>query len=384
MRLPAREQPGPAAPFISSIPLIAAALSSYGPVGLNYGFALYFLNYRHGFVKRGLVGAIVSPVQFLNRPQLLTLEYAFLAAGFALTCIVFRRILFGSRPERILAAILLSAPAALPHLGYLFAQPDITLYLVVLGCLALFLHTDSKLAAALSLPLCCVGLLAHEAFLLMFYPVVVAVMFYLWHRRQLPFAAVLLHGIAVLACFAAIVHWGALKVSPDLILHEAQARTSVPIQPQVYEVLASTLSQQRVLVHRMYSLGVMRTLWLTLALSAPYFLLLVRLLDRTMRLAALPSLARLTTTALFLSPLLLCTLGHDTTRWIGAMCLDATLFLLVVYLLEPEDSPARHALVEWAESPTAFAWLGYLIAIGPYGATGLRSAEQLITAWFGI
>jgi len=28
-------------------------------------------------------------------------------------------------------------------------------------------------------------------------------------------------------------------------------------------------------------------------------------------------------------------------------------------------------------------WLVYLIAIGPYGATGMRTAEQLVPTWFG-
>jgi hypothetical protein len=307
----------------------------------------------------------------------------FLAVGFGLTYVVFRRLVFGCLAERILAAVLLSAPAALPHLGYLFAQPDITLYLLVLGCLGLFLHTGARLAAALSLPLCCLGLLAHEAFLLMFYPLVVAVMLYLRHRRRLRLWVVIVHCGVVLACFASVVHWGALKVSPDTVLQEAQARTDVAIQPQVYEVMGSTLAEQRVLVRRMYSLGVMRTLWLTLALSAPYFFLLVRLVDRTFGLAQFPGWQRVFTAALFLSPLLLCTLGHDTTRWIGAMCLDASLFLLFVYLQEGDGSPARQWLREWAEEPGTLAWMAFLVAIGPYGATGLRSAEQLIGAWFG-
>lgn len=366
------------------IPLLAAALASYGPVGFNYGFALYFLDYRHGFVKRGLIGQMFTPAAFLSRAELLTVEYAFLAAGFALTYLLFRRLLFTGTAESRLAVILLSAPAALPHLGYLFAQPDITLYILVILSLALFAHADPRIAAAVSLPLCCLGLLTHEAFLLMFYPAVLAAMLYLWRRSKLPLWTVALHGVIVLACFAAVLHGGALKVSPDLILQEAQARTNVPIQRQVYDVMASTLAQQRALVYRMYTPGVMRMLWLTLLLSAPYFVLLVRLLDTTLRRAALPRAQRLLTAALFLSPLLLCTLGHDTTRWIGAMCLDATLFLLFVQMKEPYDSAARAFLREWSAQPVALVWLAYVLAVGPYGATGLRAAEQLVSAWFGV
>ena len=370
--------------MLAWVPLLAAALASYGPVGLNYGFALYFLTYRHGFVKRGLIGEVFAAIPHLSRAQLLTTEYVFLAAGYGLTYVVFRRVLLAGTAESRLAIILLSAPAALPHLGYLFAQPDITLYILMLLSLAVLLKADAWAAMPLSLILCCLGLLVHEAFLLMFCPVVLAVMLYLWRRGRARLWAVGLHALLVLACFVAVIHWGTLKVSPDVVLAEAQVRTGVPIQRQVYDVMASTLGQQRVLVHRMYSPGVMRMLWLTLALSAPYFALLARLLDETMRRASLPRAQRLLTAALFLSPLLLCTLGHDTTRWIGAMCLDATMFLLCMQMNEAPDSPARAYLREWCADPSVLVWLAYFLAIGPYGATGLRTAEQLVGAWYGF
>src|SRR5436305_8438340 len=102
-------------------PLFLGAINSYGPVGFNYGFALYFLTYRHGFVKRGLVGEMLSGVRWLPRTELMLIEYAFLAAAFALTYVVFRGMLFGDTAERRLSAVLLSGPALRPHLGCLFA-----------------------------------------------------------------------------------------------------------------------------------------------------------------------------------------------------------------------------------------------------------------------
>lgn len=369
--------------LLAWLPLLAGVFASYGPVGFNYGFALYFLTYRHGFVKRGLLGQVLSGVHFFTRTQLLGLEYAFLAAGFAFTYAVFRPVIFGEPAERRLAAVLLSAPAALPHLGYLFAQPDIALYLLVLASFALFLRADARLAAVLSLPLCCLGLMAHEAFLLMFYPAVLAIMLAAWHKGRLPLPYAVLHAALVLACFAAVLHWGTLKVTPDLILREAQARSAVPLQRQVYDVLASDLATQRILVHRMYSPGVMRILWITLALSAPYFLMLVRLLQGSMRAAALSIPQRLFTAALLLAPLPLCTLGHDTTRWIGAMCLDASLYVLFLYLQDAPEGPVRCFLRNWAAKSEPLAWLAYLVLIGPYGATGIRTAEQFVSAWYG-
>ena len=88
------------------MPLLVGAIHSYGPIAFNYGFALYFLDYRHGFVKRGLVGEMFSRFAWMPREELLGIEYGFLAFAFALTYVVFRGVLFGSESERRLDAAL--------------------------------------------------------------------------------------------------------------------------------------------------------------------------------------------------------------------------------------------------------------------------------------
>lgn len=359
-------------------PLALAVLNSYGSPAMNYGFALYFLNYRHGFVKRGLVGEMFSAVDFFSLGRLLAIEYAFLAAAFAATYLVFRRVLFGFPAERRLAAAFLSAPALLPHIGYLFAQPDVTLYLLLLACIALFLSKAPLFATLVSCPLCCVALLAHEAFCLMFYPLIAAILLHLCCKRRLPWTAVMGHVVVFAAAFVAVMHWGMLKTSLATLLAEAQSRTNVGVQSQVYEVMASTFSEQRERVRRMYTPLVWRVLALTLLLSIPYFALLGQLLWKAMRGAGFAVIQSAYTLLLFASPLLLCALGHDTTRWISAMCIDATLFMLYLYLTEPPESASRGSLLEWAGGATFVPWLTYLVAIGPYGATGLRIADQFI------
>jgi len=57
---------GRALTLLPWVPLLTGLANSYGPVALNYGFALYFLNYRHGFVKRGLIGTLMEPIPFLT------------------------------------------------------------------------------------------------------------------------------------------------------------------------------------------------------------------------------------------------------------------------------------------------------------------------------
>jgi len=368
---------------LSWAPLLLGAINSYGPISFNYGFALYFLTYQHGFVKRGLVGEMLSPLHWLPRTRLITIEYLFLAAAFGLTYVVFRALLFGDAAERRFSAALLGAPALLPHIGYLFAQPDVTLYLLLLVCVWLFVRARPVVATAASWAICCVALLEHEAFSLMFYPLVAAILLHLVLRRRLHWGFAAGHVVLFATAFLVVMHWGALKVSPDTILAEAQARTDVRIQRQVFDVMASTFAQQEALVRRMYTPGVLRILVASVLLTAPYLWLLGRLVLQTLEAANARRLQLGLTLGMFASPLLLFALGHDTTRWIGAMCIDATLFLFFVYLTEPDGSAARTTLRNWANGRSFVPWLIYLVGIGPYGATGLRTAEQMVSAWWG-
>jgi hypothetical protein len=363
-------------------PLLLGAINSYGPISLNYGFALYFLTYQHGFVKRGLVGEMLSPFHWLPRTRLMAAEYAFLAAAFTLTYVVFRPLLFGDAAERRFSAALLCAPALLPHIGYLFAQPDVMLYILLLLCVWLFLGAPLVAAAVASCAICCVALLGHEAFSLMFYPLIAAILLHLVLRRRLHWTVAVVHAGVFAAAFVAVMHWGTLKVSPDTILAEAQARTDVGIQSQVFDVMASNLAAQEALVRRMYSPSVLRGLALTIVLTAPYLWLLVGLVDRILNAANAGRLQRRVTIAMFASPLLLFAFGHDTTRWISAMCIDATLFVFFAYQTEAGGSAARAVLRTWAMGPTFVPWLIYLVGIGPYGATGLRTADQLVSTWW--
>ena len=65
------------------------------------------------------------------------------------------------------------------------------------------------------------------------------------------------------------------------------------------------------------------------------------------------------------------------------MCINATLFVLYLYLTEPRESQSRQSLLNWVDGESFVPWMIYLVAIGPYGATGLRMADQVISTWYG-
>jgi hypothetical protein len=361
------------------IPLLAGLANSYGPIAFNYGIALYFLNYRHGFVKRGFIGTLFAPVPHFTRAGLMGLELAFILAAFAFTYFILRRLLFGTERDRALAAALFAAPALLPHLGALFAQPDVTLYLLLLAALAAFLHLPAITAAFVSTVIACIGMLCHEGFSLAFYPFIAAILWDLGRHKRLRWSVAVAQVAIVLTAFVVILYFGKLKVSPDLILADAAGRTSVAVQRQVFDVVASSYSQQRALVAHFYRFRDLQILYaLTGLLSIPYFALLIALLRRTAharRDAKLDIIFRL---ILFALPLTLCFLGHDVARWMAACGINVTLFLSYLALA---DARARDALRSWASGPRPLLWLAWFLITGPYGATGIRLAERLSVLW---
>jgi hypothetical protein len=61
--------------------------------------------------------------------------------------------------------------------------------------------------------------------------------------------------------------------------------------------------------------------------------------------------------------------------------MDGSFFLLYLCLIGEAD--ATDYLLAWTKGRSYLPWLAYLLAAGPYGATGLRSADQIVSAWWG-
>lgn len=375
--------PRPDAPsrLLTWAPLATGLLNTFGPVALNYGIALYFLSYAHGFVKRGLIGELFLPVAHVSTNGLRAIQIAFTLAAIALTYAVFRKLLFGNSHDRIFAGTLLAGPALLSHLAIMFEQPDVTLFLLLLLIAAAFLRLPPAAAALVSTALSCLALLAHEAFSLALYPFVVAMLWILCRQRRVAWFVAALNVILVAIAFLAILHFGTLKVAPEVILADAAHRTDVAVQRQVFDVMHSNLVQQRALVARFYRAWDFRFLLLLSALlTLPYALLLGGLLRRAATALQLQRLDRIVLAALFLTPLSLCFFGHDVGRWMSDCAIEATLFLLVLALREP---PVRSALRDWASGSSPLLWLAWFFLTGPLDATALRAAEQLSILWTG-
>ena len=350
--------------------------------GRTYGPSHWFATYQHGFLRRALVGELLSRIGFLSSRLILEIELATFTLACTLTILAFRRVLFGTLAERRLAAFLLAAPAFLPHMAFMDGELDNFLYLAILvGAFALIRY-ENLLGLTIATATTIVGLLIHEAFGLMFYPLILVLAADLVHRRRLRVHWVAAHFTLVVAVFFAIIHFGKLTGDSAQWINSAQQRTDMRVDGTVFLVLECSLREQLNFVRHLYTPKVVGSILLTLALSIPYGVVLWRLV-RTVCVYRRYSLAHSRCLlVVFAAPLALSFLGHDVMRWLSAMCINVSLYLLLIYRTTPRTAapgtPDLHkALTAWTGLPVYAATLLYVLALGPWGIAGNRLLSNI-------
>jgi hypothetical protein len=155
---------------------------------------------------------------------------------------------------------------------------------------------------------------------------------------------------------------------------QAQQRTDMPIEGAVFIPLHNTIAEQLSFVRHRYTRSLIIRVLLTLALSLPYGTALWRLLVGTIQRQNYSALFRRIITATFFLPLCLIPLGHDVMRWIAALCINMSIYVLVIYQENKSDTgqtaEAVRALRYWSDSPATASTFLYLLIIGPWGLAG--------------
>lgn len=358
------------------LPLLLAVRHVNAPPDTRtYGPSHWFLDYHHGFMRRALVGQLLSHVKFISWRDIFLIEAVVLAAGVALTYLVFRSMLFGKIEERLLAAFLLAAPAFLPHMAAMGGELDNILYIVLLlACYLLSLYPNLFGLAGATL-FTVLALAIHEAFVLMFYPLLLVMILDLLHRRKIKVFGVGVHLAIVGLCFLAILIYGKFHgPQADWVAH-AQQRTDMPIESAVFIPLHNTFREQLAFVRQRYTHLLLGRVALTILLSIPYGVALWRLLLGSVKRQAYSVWLRRLILASFFIPLLLIPLGHDIMRWLAALCINMSLYVLFLYQVSRRDHRADNgeawkALHAWAASPATISTFLYLLALGPWGLAG--------------
>lgn len=173
--------------------------------GVGWKTSQFFFSYQDlGFVARGLIGSLLRPFPFLQRSSaILLLCGLFLVVFVGWFAAAFRRAAPGLEPRdrRLLLALLALNPALFLHQGLDLGRFDLPGFLLFFAALGALRRGAWLLAGAAS----GLGLLVHEAFLLLNLPLLVAFALALprpggradWYRLLLPPA------VSALAVFTA-------------------------------------------------------------------------------------------------------------------------------------------------------------------------------------
>jgi hypothetical protein len=355
----------------SLLPILASlTLLGIQPGNRTYGPSHWFVTYEHGFLRRALIGQLFSHVHFLSMHAIVAIEACVFFLALLLTVLVFRPLLWGSPAERRFAAFLLAAPAFLPHMAYMDGEVDNFLYIaLLLGAFAL-VRFGNVLGLIIATLWTIAGLLIHEAFVLMFYPLILVLALDLVHRRRIRLGWVIAHFAIVAAAFVSIIHFGKLSGSPAEWIANAQQRTDMRIDKIVFQVLDSSFAQQLRFVLHLYRPKLIATVLVTLALAIPYGTVLWNWLSAAF---AAREYSRMQTRWMLLilaAPLSLSLVGHDVMRWVSALCINVSLYLLFLYGADRDATHLRSALTAWTQGPAFAATLVYLLAVGPWGFSG--------------
>ena len=360
----------------SLLPILASlTLLGIQPGNRTYGPSHWFVTYQHGFLRRALIGQLLSRIHFLSLHAIFAIEAVIFLLAMMLTVLVFRPLLFGSLSERRFTAFLLASPAFLPHMAYMNGEMDNFLYIALLPGAFALVRLRNVLGLAIATTGVLVGLLIHEAFALMFYPLILVLALDLMYRRRLHFAWVAVHLAIVVAAFVGIIHFGKLSGSPAEWIAHAQQRTDMRIDKIVFQVLDSSLAEQLRFVSRLYRPKLIVTVLVTISLGIPYGIVLWRWLRTAFVICGYSRMQARWMLLIFAAPLTLSVVGHDVMRWVSALCINVSLYLLFLYQSEPiathgKTANLRTALTAWTEGSTYAATLLYLLAVGPWGFSG--------------
>ena len=314
------------------------------------------VDYRLGLVKRGFFG------EFVTRPLHLEHYERFALVSFALLALLLGLLVLytvrSGLTRRVLAMevlALFSSSYAVTYLAHTVGYLDIPLAAMTV---LLLLVRDPNMRFLLSIPAVVAGVMTHEAYLVLFLPVL-ALSFLLQaagdHRRRLRAGLIRAAVLAMIAGALAVV----MARRPSLTVAQTQAfkaqltqRLDFTPEPTFFLVMAWSATDNLNVMHTLFHKpGWWKTQVVSVFTIAPTVTLLLFIALRVWR-AGGPRIrgSSVVLVAAALSPLLMHLLGFDSGRWNSLVILNSFLVLLsICYYTEGRaitlSSRVRHIVI---------------------------------------
>jgi hypothetical protein len=353
---------------------------------MDYAYGHLFLNYSHGFARRSLYGTLFQSIPFISARMALLLGYCQVLIAIVLTYAMFARHFLGSFREMLLFCFFFGGCGLLPHLGLIYGYLDVPLFSLLL--ITVFIIQFGREYYALTLipvsALTVIGLLIHEAYLLMFYPAVLFLLLLRMKPGKSSALAFLLHCAFVACAFCFIILHGNVSIDPKVYFELSKARTDAPISSLAFNVMQGSFRQQFDTAVHFYLRPTTLLFMAVSVLSAlPYLLVLWTFLSALVSEAqpqnsSLSRWVKKLMPFLLAAPLLLTMVGFDFMRWLSSVCIDITIVAAFQFCFASNRDQIRSAFGRIAEKNWFVSGLLASMIIGPFGVVmGNRLTERL-------
>lgn len=296
------------------------------------------VDYRHGFVKRGLFGTLFTDHLHLNHYHyFVVFSFVVLAIALALLLLLVSRSRILSRVGDGELVALFFSSLAFTYLANLNGYSDI---LLLATTLIMLLIRRPKLRLVLALFLCPAALLIHSVFLLLFLP---AVLFSFFadtvEQRIRPRTAALAAGVLALLClgvtFRVSFHQSVSQAQALALEHEVASRVDFQVRPDFFDVMCRSFKNNVTVMYRTFRIAKYRATEFSAAITfLPVFGLILLAGRKVCNSSANPLVKRfgfILLLCMAIAPVPTHALGWDCGRWDAFSCISA--FLGVILLI---------------------------------------------------
>jgi len=232
----------------------------------GWAFTHNLFTYQHGFIKRGLIGAML---ELIDHPLVYSKGFSdifgwlLLGINMSLLSLLVYRAIKGCGPLYALFAILFAASASPVFLTYTAGYYD---HVGLLATLLVLLISGFWLKFTLATLLFTASMFAHEAGLVIFAPVIFLSMFLQVQRSPLRIALLATYGVFLVGLVFVIGSTSVSESTLAAITTTMQAKTNAPIVLDVINVLGMSGSENMALVQEKWQRIPMAT-WMLLQLA---------------------------------------------------------------------------------------------------------------------
>ena len=298
----------------------------------------YFFTYKVEFMKRGFLGTVLNVLNITPTLRFVFyMSWIFSGLIFVLGSSILKKTLNALSKKQFFLFLLLFtvSPATAWNMGYEAGRADILNLLIQLALIALIINSGSRKMVYVP-PLLVIGILNHEAFILMNMPIVFAILLCEVKARSVSRDILIVSALSGLTATMFVVIYGGIE--PGSLTKLYKLAYQVPIPEDLPFVNPFMIVTSDLIDNIYFTLGetmkyrFVQRLLLAIPLLYSCFTMYFRIIDRKL----ISSVEKI----VYLSPFAVVpmfVLGVDTYRWLAIMLINMTFSFAYLLYINPRS-----------------------------------------------